>query len=326
MNSALHPGRFGRRELVIPRGRSIYKRFDLSKVPPTRRGQAIAVQLDAWRPLPDATVWHGWQGGIAHAWAWSEAAPDLQPQRNESAVPESALIAPKTNGLRVLNCSDGFEGQCWRDRQLMLSRWWPVRPDEAQWRNFLRAAGYSAAPMPQPVDAEWNARPWVKSASGANAWWNAHEWEAITATTALLLLALGWQTGQWWQVRQQQQQAQQSLDAHRFEAESELTARDQTLALVDRAARMVEWVPEPSALKLLDQVTAALPDGGKLLAWEHEPGRLSLEFEADRAPNPERAVRALQQVPALEEILTERTPAADALRVQAKINASRATQ
>lgn len=308
---------------MIPRGRLIYKRFDLSEVPPARRGQALSVQLESWRPVRGATIWHGWLAGVAHVWAWPGDASDLQPQPNESAVPESALVPPQKDGLRLLECSEGFEGQCWQEGQLMVSRWWAARPDDVQWRTFLRAAGYAADTVPSAEDAQWNVRPWVRSASGANAWWNAHEWEVVSATAAVLILALGWQTGQWWQARQQLQEAQQGIDVLRAGASSELAARDRTLALMDRAGLMAGLVPEPGALELLDQVTAALPEDGKLLSWQHEPERLSIEFEADRAPNPERAVRALQQVPALEEILTERIPAANALRVQAEINSSR---
>lgn len=304
---------------MLPRGRLIYRHFDFSGVPAAHRSQALMVKLQAWQPFESPDYWYGWHDGTAHVWAWSAKEAEHELDSSETAVPESVLYPPKHDGVRVLEVSDGFEGQLWEQGQLILSRWWSKLPDESQWGRFLRAGGQSAGRMPQLEKFAWTARPWLRSGLGASSRWVAHERQLVTATATLLMLALGWQTGQWWQVQQSVSESRRQLDAFRNEAADELAARDRTLDLLDRAERMKAMIYEPGALKVLDQVTAALPQGGRLLQWEYEPGRLSLLFEADRPPDPEQTVRSLQEVNALDEVLTERAPAENALRVRAQI-------
>ena len=93
-DSQIAGGRFGKREVVLPRGHLLYKRFDLSEMPPARRAQALALKLEAWQPLAKARFWHGWHAGIAHAWSWAEDDPACVARDDETAIPESALHQP----------------------------------------------------------------------------------------------------------------------------------------------------------------------------------------------------------------------------------------
>jgi len=305
---------------VLPRGRLVYRHFDFSEVPAAHRARALMVKLEAWQPFTLPAYWSGWHQGMAHVWAWSDDEVEHQLYPNETAVPETVLYPLQQDGVRVLEVTDGFEGQLWRQGQLILSRWWSKQPDESQWSRFLRAGGQPAGPRPAPEALAWTARPWLSSAAGSSLWWVAHERQLVTGIAAVLFLTLGWQVGQWWQVQQRLSENREQLDELRSAAADELAARDRTLGLLDRAERMNALIPQPGALELLDQVTEALPANGRLLQWEYESRQLSLLFEADRLPDPEQTIRSLQTVDALDEVLTERATAANALRVRAQIS------
>lgn len=304
---------------MLPRGRLVYRQFDLSDVPAARKAQALALKLDAWQPVPQARFWHGWSDGCAHAWAWPADDPHCAVGDNETPIPETALHSPLAAGHRLVRVSDGYEGQVWRQGQLSLSRWWPQPPEASQWRQFLRAAGSPGAPVPEPETATWSPRPWLKSGSGSNAWWLAHERAVVIGVAALMLLLIGWQGGRLWQVNDAVAEARTQLEQLRQSSADELAARDRALQFSDQAARLVALIPNPRALELLDQTTAVLPDNGRLLEWQHEPTQLVLAFETDRPPNPEQAVRALREVQALDDILAERATPPNALRIQARI-------
>jgi hypothetical protein len=115
----------------------VFGRFDLSKLPASKRAQALRLQLPGWSPFVDADHAAIWSAdGHASVWCWDRASlavglsafgAGVKPSR---FVPEPALRAPPVaNGLRLIECLDGYEAQHWQDTQLLASRWWPQRPE-----------------------------------------------------------------------------------------------------------------------------------------------------------------------------------------------------
>lgn len=74
-------------------------------------------------------------------------------------LPESLAQQPLENGARLVSGLSGYEGQIWVDKNLVASRWWPMRPTPAQWDIFIRAAqetlGPLAMPLPSPQTVPW---------------------------------------------------------------------------------------------------------------------------------------------------------------------------
>jgi len=114
-----------------------------SITPPTPRRdmralQAAKLAARARSPFKSPSVKLVWSDGRIGIWSWpSELLAGLGDSEFE-AVPESLLDAPHEG--EVLRRRDGgFEGQVWRNRNLVASRWWDLEPDERQWSRFVRA-------------------------------------------------------------------------------------------------------------------------------------------------------------------------------------------
>jgi hypothetical protein len=54
----------------------------------------------------------------------------------------------------------GFEGQVWRDGELVGSRWWRERPSTADWAIFAEAMGLPSSDAPGPLNGAALARPY----------------------------------------------------------------------------------------------------------------------------------------------------------------------
>lgn len=111
-----------------------------------------------------------WREG-ASVWTWDEAAVRTELQRAERddliaapRAPETLMQAPEisADGLRLAACAFGFDGQLWRDGEIIGSRWWRERPTENDWLLFAESVGGSVAAggAPSPMTPAPLARPW----------------------------------------------------------------------------------------------------------------------------------------------------------------------
>lgn len=72
-------------------------------------------------------------------------------------IPESLAREAADDGARLIRCIDGVEGQVWRNKAIVASRWWRSEPSAAEWLQFLRAAqvrvedGFLSTPAPIDV-------------------------------------------------------------------------------------------------------------------------------------------------------------------------------
>jgi len=129
----------------------------MNRLPVAKRKAALALQLPQWSPYADSGYAITWKNGFASVWCWDRQRIDSEIQKNgktpksQKKIPETMLRAPLENGLRLLKCLDGVEGQYWQDGQLVASRWWPQKPDDHGWLAFQRDCGV-------PADAQQTAK------------------------------------------------------------------------------------------------------------------------------------------------------------------------
>jgi len=128
-----------------------------------------AITLAIQRESPDAEVWIeravSRDAASVNTWRWSgeKIAAALGGVKNAAVMPETLARAPGGDGLRLVPCIDGFEGEYWIGGELIASRWWPRQPDAASWAVFVRAAraqdviGDDAGALapPAPTLVEW---------------------------------------------------------------------------------------------------------------------------------------------------------------------------
>lgn len=146
---------------VIPRGKSRLERVWA----PARNREG----LDAARLLARQTLLGGDEvlfaepatnSGPGNVNIWICSASDV-PERAGGAgvwVPETFLMEPGADGPRLAACQEGFEGQIWRDRTLVSTRWWPTEPDATAWRAFIEGTDAGLG-LPEEVAEYWRELP-----------------------------------------------------------------------------------------------------------------------------------------------------------------------
>lgn len=252
-------------------------------MPAARRADALTIKLEAARPYPDANAWVGWQGGVAHVWFWSSTQLPKADYSRGVFIPETVLHPP-TQGLRLVECLDGVEGQYWQEGQLTQSRWWPSLPSEKAWANFCRALGHFPEPLPTPVPTQWLKRPWARNVS-LGAWrLLRHERSLVVLVSAVLALALGWQLAGMVGALNMKTDQQRRLEIIRQEAGPELEARNRALNDLDTARFYASLTENVSQQRLMADVADAMPQQARLVEWRYlrgEPLRFTLRIEGD---------------------------------------------
>ena len=272
-------GLLGGSQWVAPRGQCQYRQQDFSAVP--KRQRHAAAELHAKRLLPNAgsRARIGWSDGIAHFWVWENPFPAAIKGR-QRWVPEPVLRRPAiANGIYLLNCSSGVEGQIWRDGHLAASQWWPAVPPLENWHRFLRGASASIEQSPA-VPAAQNlpllAHPWVLLQPERSGRFGGSEFVIWVSCLALLAAAAGWQLAslrQWNAARDAQASALEDL---RQRAEPILAAQESADDSMRELATLARLQTGVSDYGMLAEVIAPLPEGSQVMAWTRESGKLQV--------------------------------------------------
>ena len=273
-------GLLGGTQWVVPRGECQFRRHDFSAIPPRQRRPAAALHLQRLLPTSDSVARIGWVGSIALFWIWENPLPAVLKTR-QKWLPESALRRPVlANGLHLLRCQSGVEGQYWRDGSLVASQWWPDAPALDAWHRFLRGAGVAidqSVSVPSVQSAQWLDYPWpvmqpVRSGQLANT-----EFLIWLVTLCLLAAAAGSQASslhEWGRLREKQQE---QLVALRARSGPILDARERAEAL---AARLQDYRVVQDGISdydLIAEVIRPLPAGTRLVEYLRDGRKLSVK-------------------------------------------------
>lgn len=266
-----------------------WKRFDLGHIPRASRPAALDLQLRQWSPFSDSGFYVVWQDGLATAFCWDAsavaqaiAAQGLAPGRVR-VIPETALRPRYAEGVRMLACLAGVEGQYWVEGQLRHSRWWRQAPSPEAWLSFQRDAGLlpeaqgPAVPTPQALD--WLEKPWAGQA-GFSGWltesWRDERWVYL-ALALLLAPATSWYAAQLYQYRAIGERLQEEQAALQGDAGPLAEARGQALQSLARIQQLRALDPYPHQLELLAWVSEKLMGkGDQLTEWNYRDGKLKL--------------------------------------------------
>lgn len=279
-------------------------------VPPAERRAFVRLQMVAWSPFDVSgyAVARGRDGAMVFAWdqrAFEEralaAGLPTQPSRT---LPESLVLPAHDEGVVLQVCSAGVEGQVWRGRQLVASRWWPEAPDVTAWLNFQRGAGVPpTARLPQLPVLDLSAaphlldEPWAPvltlSAMMERTRMRLH---ALVATLlAGLLLPTLWLLHANWALAQDVNALETEKLQLSAEAQPVLTARSQALAALASLDTLMAAVDHPDALSLLGHVGARLPaDGSRIRNLEMDGRRIRLVLAVPAGAPRITYVRALE--------------------------------
>ena len=305
-------GLLGAQEWVIPRRDCQYRQQDFRALPPRKRLAAARLAVARFLPAADARIHMAWQGGIAHYWIWTPARDTALVFRRW--LPESLLYPPPAlDGPRLLAVSEGVEGQYWNGGVLEASQWWPRRPSDAEWLNFLRAAGATAGPgdVPEPLVLAWLDRPWAHRGGGISMDADTAERVAWIASVGLLLVVAGWQTASLMRWDAEAAKEAVRLDEARTRAAPLQAARERAEAAAARIADLRELEPDHTDYGWMARIAATLP-GGALAGWSREPGKLRVLVRGGDA-DPRRYIEAFVQSPPFDDLTATASGSGDIL-------------
>lgn len=283
--------RFGAVQWILARPMYRFQRFDLAQIPPKNRSQALRLELAQWTPFANSDYYVGWQGSHALVWGWDAdkvqqavVAQGLKPKRAR-ILPESVLQSPLNNGLRVIRCREGFEGQLWHDGQLERSRWWPQLPELAEWLMFQRDAGIppndQQAHSPPPCARSLNARPWLNEAGSAGDQIMQRERLVIALGILLLSAPSFWYGFSLYKLQLATEQLLAQQEKLQRKAEPIMQARLQAQDYLDRINELRAVAPYPEQLALMARVAQVLPpDRSYIKDWDFQSGQLKITINS----------------------------------------------
>jgi hypothetical protein len=323
----------GRRYWIVARSLCAFRVF---RLPDPERGNLkdfAALKVREWAPYEEFGFQLDLSREAARVWVWDAArvrgamlALGVKPGR-VAVLPETALQERPGDGLRLLACLEGFEGQYWRGGELKASRWWAATPSPVQWLDFQRAAGVAApshGDPPAPEQPAWRSRPWVNS--GGN-WRHGVEHrspEVVLATAALLLAGHAYLGGSIardaWTLS--------DLDGRMRSAERRsapaISERERALTNVKFLGDFATLDPYPSQLELFARIAEKLPaNGARIIAWSYQSGDLQFTiFSPNSPPDILFYVKTYSAVERLTDVTADRAEGNRSIRIKAHVTKS----
>lgn len=285
-----------RTEWVLSRALCRFNTFDVQGVSRPQRRAALELEVRRWAPFAKPRWYAVGQEGLAQVWVWDGDSVDVSMaaagvrEGRARVLPESVLHPRRDEGVVLVACLDGYEGQAWRAQELVASRWWRDIPREDEWFRFQRDAGVDpgsirglpseAAPVAL-ADRPW-AAPWGASLGVAG---GTRERWLVAAVAFTLLGSTLWLGSQYVKAAMALSEQRTRLAELERIASPVATARMQALAALDRAtALQTELDRFPDQAKLMQSVAALLPKQGvSIREWQYADGTLRLQINAPSA-------------------------------------------
>jgi hypothetical protein len=302
-----------------------FRLFRLANVGRNELRDAAALKAREWAPYAETGYHLHLTGEAARIWVWDAArvrdamqATGVRPGRI-TVLPESALQARHEDGLHLVECLEGVEGQFWAEGELKASRWWAEPPSPEQWLEFVRATGVvvhappGLPPLGQPV---WRSRAWTNSGAGLEL--ERRGRDAALAGAALLLAAYAYLAGSLAHDARSLAEIGNRLGEAQYRAAPVIADREGALANLDYLAGFAKLDPYPPQLSVFARVAENLPsNGAQLASWAYQSGDLQFTvFSPASSLDILFYVKAYSSVPGFTDVAAERAEGPRSLRVK----------
>jgi hypothetical protein len=284
--------------VLLSRDLSLYFNIDFSKIPASKREQALQQQLLLLSPFNEPQHYAIWQAGRVHLWIWDQSLLQARlPQAMQyKLLPDSALslAIPLENGERFISGINGCEWQRWRNGQMLDSRWIA-----------------EAEPDQSPIQLDLAQRSPIQSADR-----QLLQQIASASLAAVLLASLLIQIGAWLDLKHQHQKLSDQLV--NLEDDNQLKVQARRRALQSRELWLKrQALFNSSQSELITLVGEALPASASLWQrYDFQPGRLQI-FLLDPSPDPRDYVKRLDATRRVSNVQVQPEPRNDMVTLQA---------
>jgi hypothetical protein len=318
----------GRRYWVVARSLCRFRRFPLANVSHGNLKEAAALKARAWAPYPALGFHLHLTSEAASIWIWDAARVDnamqeagIKPGRLVT-VPETAFQAQAADGLHLIQCSEGVEGQYWADGELKASRWWAEMPSANEWAEFQRVSGTAAdaaAPMPPIEQPARCARPWTNTGMRFEIERRARQ--VVIGGAVLLLAAYGYFGGGLWRDVQSLWAAEQKLAVLQQQSAPAMADREAALDNLEFLNSFAALDPYPAQLTLFARVADKLPaNGAQLATWSYRQGDLQFTvFSPASPPDVLFYVKTYSMIDGFADVTADRAATDRSLRVKLRV-------
>ena len=329
-NRIERPARWrGRRYWVISRALSSFRLFRLPNTGQTDLKDFAGIKAREWAPYAEVGYHVHLTRDAARIWAWDAArtrdgtlAMGVKPGR-VALIPEEALQAQASDGLRLVVCLDGVAGQFWSEGELEASRWWAEMPSREQWLDFRRASGLvieslaDAPPAEQPV---WCGRPWTNSGEGLGFAIERRGREAVIAGAGVLLAAFGYLGGSLAHDAMSLSGIEERLRVAERRSVPIVAERTRALANLEFLGSFEKLSPYPSQLAVFARVAEKLPgNGSHITAWSYQDGDLQFTIVSPVAPDILFYVKTFSSVDGFTGVTADRADSDRSLRIKLRL-------
>jgi len=312
-------GGHGRRYWVLSRGLCRFFRVPLlPEAAAARQLDALELQIERLSPFAETGSCHHFGAGFVSLWLWDQEAVRQAAEAigvdaaRLQVLPETALLPPAADGVRLIETLEGVEAQSWVAGSLAASRWWPTPPDTRAWMLFQRGA--SVAPervstaLPPPVHLDWLDRPWPQSRGGGSFDIGRVDLRLVAAVVlAMLLIGYGYLGAEYLRLAHELSLVEAATAAQTRATQPELRARAKALENQAAIHALHDLDRYPGQLALMARVTEILPKNETHLAgWTWEHGQLELTVAADHQLDALYFVRSLQKIDGFGNVAAER--------------------
>ncbi|HCR93573.1 MAG: hypothetical protein CMH91_04075 [Oceanicaulis sp.] len=275
-----------------------------------RRYEAAKLSAKARTPIADPAFHFDWGQDRIGIWSWPRSLTQTLTDFEGEILPETVLHPPLQSGARLVSATEGYEGQVWRDNQLVASRWWPSRPTASDWSGFLRATRTpdTGEGVPEPVeprllDKPANPQPYTALLDRIRA-------ISLRDIAALALVTLAvpglYLLGQWVQLSQAQSSVSAELDELSQQTAEISAARQSAQQAANELAIYADVLNRRHPAALLASVSEELARFSiRLDAFEQTEDSVTLTLHASDDFAPESLVRAMESNPLMNSVSLE---------------------
>jgi hypothetical protein len=281
-----------------------------------KRVNLLNLQIQSFSPFEDSGSYAHWADNGVCVWFWNQARVKQQVEslgfkfEDFVIIPESALVKSQKDGLRLLKCLDGYEAQMWDQGQLMVSRWWPVMPEQSQWMHFYRSIGaYSAkqsAEMPDDaITLPIGTQSWARQRyiSGGFTYESLISKEALAVLLLLIAIPFAYEGGKIYHYYNTKDDLSYQISV--LEETTRVISKSSTQAEknVQNIKKIISLDPYPHPLTIMARVAEVLPNAGVTLRnFKFARGKVEMQLKGAAGLDAAGYVESLERVPYFEAV------------------------
>lgn len=253
----------------------------IDKIPRADLRNAIDLKVLEWSPYAATGQYVAQVGKSALVWFWDQKKHALEADKYGAAtvavLPETVLRASGVqNGVRLLTCSPGYEGQLWENGILAASHWWREHPGKEQWFHFLLRNDAPICEIPEAItDTELLTAPWARGYVDFQVHLQANEHRIVKGVALVFCMYLVWLGSTTFKVSSGIEAVQTAIEEQEKKVEPILTNRARAIDYQTRIGHLDELTAYPSQLEILDTLVAMIPTA-EIQKWVYEQGNLTL--------------------------------------------------